>query len=48
LLRDALDHGLPPEAAGGLEKDANFASLRSDPRFATLVADARRKAVEVP
>lgn len=48
LLSDALEHGLGPEAAAGLEKDANLASLRGDPRFAPLLADARRKAARMP
>jgi eukaryotic-like serine/threonine-protein kinase len=48
LLGDALEHGLAPESARGMETDANLASLRGDPRFATLVADARRRASKVP
>lgn len=42
LLGHAVDHGLPPHAASGIEKDAFFTSLHQDPRFAALVAHVRQ------
>jgi hypothetical protein len=48
LLSDAIGHGLPPDLARGMETDANLASLRADPRFAALVADARKTASAGP
>jgi len=41
-LRQALDQGLDASRAAGLEKDPELKSLHGDPRFAALVADARR------
>jgi serine/threonine protein kinase len=43
-LREALDHGLDAATIQGMEKDADLKSLRSDPRFNALVADAVQKA----
>ncbi|HXL20957.1 MAG TPA: tetratricopeptide repeat protein [Candidatus Dormibacteraeota bacterium] len=43
-LREALDHGLAASQAAGLESDPELKSLHGDPRFAALVADARRLA----
>lgn len=42
LLRHAVDHGLPPHTALGIEKDSYFNSLHADPRFTALVAHARK------
>jgi tetratricopeptide (TPR) repeat protein len=42
LLGHAVDHGLPPQTAAGIENDAFFNSLHQDPRFADLVAHARK------
>ena len=44
LLRDSMDHGLAAAALLGIEKDADLKSLRTDPRFAPLVADAKKRA----
>jgi tetratricopeptide (TPR) repeat protein len=44
LLRDAIDHGLPPLMDSRIEKDALFDSLHGDPRFAPLVAHAKERA----
>ncbi|HET6981330.1 MAG TPA: serine/threonine-protein kinase [Myxococcaceae bacterium] len=41
LLRAAVDRGLATADARGIGSDAQLASLRSDPRFAGLVADAQ-------
>lgn len=42
LLRHAVDHGLPPHTASGIENDAFFSSLHQDPRFAALVAYVKK------
>ena len=42
LLGHAVDNGLPPHTAAGIEKDAFFSSLHRDPRFAALVAHTRK------
>jgi pentatricopeptide repeat protein len=44
LLREAVDHGLPPNADLGIEKDPDLKSLHGDPRFAALVAHAQERA----
>jgi hypothetical protein len=44
LLRQALDHGLFPTGALGMEKDSDLKSLHGDPRFDTLVAYAKERA----
>ena len=44
LLTDAVDHGLLPDAALGIEQDDTFKSLRDDPRFAALIAHAKERA----
>jgi hypothetical protein len=43
LLRQALDHGLSPEGALGIEKDNDLVSLRGDRRFQAIVADAKTR-----
>jgi len=45
LLQHALEGGFPPES---VETDANLASLRGDPRFAALVAEARGRTTSAP
>ena len=44
LLRQALDHGLPPTGALGMEKDPDLKPLHGDPRFIILVAYAKERA----
>jgi eukaryotic-like serine/threonine-protein kinase len=44
LLREAVDHGLSPVADLAIEKDPDLESLHGDPGFATLVADAKKRA----
>jgi len=44
LLREALDHGLSPRLAAGIEKDDDLKSLGGEPRFVALVAYARQRA----
>jgi tetratricopeptide (TPR) repeat protein len=44
LLRQAVDHGLTPQADLGVEKDPLFSSLHGDPRFEAIVVDARQRA----
>lgn len=41
LLGDAVDHGLSPANALGIEKDPDLKTLHGDARFAALVAHAR-------
>jgi eukaryotic-like serine/threonine-protein kinase len=43
-LQNAIDHGLPPRMDLQIEKDPLLTSLHSDPRFAALVAHAKRVA----
>jgi eukaryotic-like serine/threonine-protein kinase len=42
LLSHAVDHGLPPQTASGIENDSYFNSLHGDPRFTALVAHTRK------
>ncbi|HKV62914.1 MAG TPA: tetratricopeptide repeat protein [Candidatus Acidoferrum sp.] len=42
LLREAIEHGLDASTVQGMENDADLKSLRGDPRFASIVADARQ------
>lgn len=42
LLGHAVDHGLPPQTASGIENDSYFNSLHGDARFTALVAHARK------
>jgi non-specific serine/threonine protein kinase/serine/threonine-protein kinase len=44
LLRQAVDHGLRPKLALGIETDPDLQSLHGDPRFGALVSYARQKA----
>ena len=41
FLGAAVDHGLRPSMALGMEKDTDLTSLHDDPRFAALVAHAK-------
>ena len=42
LLREAVGHGLPREAAQGMEKDVSFRGLQKDARFEELVSEIRQ------
>jgi len=44
LLQEAVDHGLAPGFDLAIENDPDLKSLHGDPRFATLVADAKERA----
>ncbi|HXX46230.1 MAG TPA: serine/threonine-protein kinase [Candidatus Acidoferrales bacterium] len=44
LMREAVDHGLPPNQDLDIEKDDDLKSLHGDPRFDSLVADAKQRA----
>jgi tetratricopeptide (TPR) repeat protein len=44
FLRQALDHGLFPSDALGMEKDPDLKSLHGDSRFDALVAYAKERA----
>lgn len=44
LLRQSVDHGLPPFMALGMAKDFDLKSLQRDPRFDALVAHAKERA----
>lgn len=44
FLREAVDHGLSPAVSQDMEKAAEFKALHGDPRFVTLVADAKQRA----
>jgi len=43
VLRDAVEHGLPPDTAAGMRQDDDLKSLRGDPRFAALVAEVKTR-----
>jgi serine/threonine-protein kinase len=45
LLNDALDHGLNANVAMGIESDEDLQSLHGNPRFADLVARAKKNVV---
>ena len=45
LLSQAVDHGLHPRIDFKIGSEAAFEPLRSDPRFASLVAHAKKRAV---
>jgi hypothetical protein len=44
LLREAIDHGLPPKYDLELNGDDDLKSLDADPRFVALVAHAKQHA----
>lgn len=44
LLRDSVDHGLPPSLDLGIETDDDLKPLHGDPRFDALVAHAKERA----
>jgi eukaryotic-like serine/threonine-protein kinase len=46
LLGDALDHGLNANVAMGIENDEDLQSLHGQPRFAALVARAKKTAIQ--
>jgi eukaryotic-like serine/threonine-protein kinase len=44
VLRDAVENGLPPSTPNlNIESDEDLKSLHKDPRFAAIVAEARRR-----
>jgi non-specific serine/threonine protein kinase/serine/threonine-protein kinase len=43
LLRHSLENGLAASMASNIERDPDLAPLRLDPRFSTLVAEARAR-----
>jgi len=44
LLREVIDHGLPPSLDLGIESDSDLQSLHGDPRFDDVVAHAKERA----
>jgi tetratricopeptide repeat protein len=44
LLREAVEHGLSPGEDLRIASDPDLKALHGDPRFETLVADARKRA----
>ena len=44
LLREVIDHGLPPSLGLGIENDSDLQSLHGDPRFDAVVAHAKERA----
>ena len=44
MLREAINTGLDVRTLRGIEKDSDLKSLHADPRFAALVADAKKHA----
>jgi hypothetical protein len=44
LLEEAVGHGLWPYAAASMDNDVDLKSLHLDPRFAALVARAKKNA----
>jgi eukaryotic-like serine/threonine-protein kinase len=48
FLKDAIDHGLPPNARLGMEKDPDLKLLHEDSRFKDLAAYAKQHVRQVP
>lgn len=46
LLREAIEHGLRVKSLTGMDQDSDLKSLRGNPRFEKIVADAKRRAAE--
>ena len=44
LLREAVDHGLPPDGELGIDSDPDLKSLHGNPRFDALVTYAKQRA----
>jgi hypothetical protein len=44
MLQQAVEHGLDASTIQNMENDADFKTLRKEPRFVALVADARHRA----
>ena len=44
VMREAVDHGLPPGGNLQIEDDPDFKALHGDPRFDALVAHAKERA----
>lgn len=47
LLQNAVDHGLAPNIALGMEKDPDLEPLHANPRFAALIEHAKEHAAAV-
>jgi len=45
LLRESIDEGLPEHELAGMGEDTDLKSLRGDPRFTKIVADAKQRTV---
>jgi len=48
LLREAVDHGLRPDAAMNIGQDSDLTSLKNKPGFSELVAYAKARATSSP
>lgn len=48
LLRQAVDHRLPPSDALAMENDPDLKSLHSDARFIAMVANVKQRAAAAP
>jgi eukaryotic-like serine/threonine-protein kinase len=48
LIRQCLDHGLPPRLAASMAKSDNLESLHGDPRFTAILAYAKQRAAAAP
>ena len=44
LMREVIDHGLPPSLGLGIENDSDLQSLHGAPRFDAVVAHAKERA----
>jgi hypothetical protein len=47
MLREAINTGLDVRTLRGIEKDSDLKSLHADPRFAALVAEAKKHAAAI-